>query len=114
MAAVTDHHKLGDAFTHFHLLRSEIQNVSLDKNQGARRAVLPLETLGKNQFPCLCQRLELYSLHSLAPSSIFKTSSIASCFTIPIEFCLWSQISVCLDLERGFVIKFRDHLDDPG
>lgn len=57
-------------------IRSLIQ---LAKNQGARRVVFFLETLGKNQFICLVQLLKATHIPwLLVPSHYFKNSNVAS------------------------------------
>lgn len=46
----------------------------------------------------------------VVPSSIFKASSVASCFHPHIALCLCSQISPCLPLMQSLVITSRAHL----
>jgi hypothetical protein len=55
-----------------HFWKSEIHSGFLwTENKGVDKAALSPEALGKNPFPCLFQVQE-------APSSIFKTKSVAS------------------------------------
>lgn len=90
---VTNHHKLGDAFTHFHLQRSEIQNVSLDKNQGRlqflqrlqERTSFPAFSSFQSCIPCILQPLLPSSkpaaqlLASVSPvNSVFGVKSLSA------------------------------------
>ena len=66
IAAVTNHHKLGDLKTLKFILYSfgskKFELVSLGENQSIYRTVLLSETLGENSFSCLSQLLEPHSL----------------------------------------------------
>lgn len=77
VASVTDsqiHSSLKyHTFNILQFLRSEIQSGSCGLNQGVGRAIVLLEVLGENMFPCLFQFLRASCIPWLVvPSSIFK------------------------------------------
>lgn len=85
------------------------KSVSTNKSQGSGVTAFPWATLEENPFPCLLQLLDLHSLRLVAhgPPSIFKASSLASCFSGHTAFLFCNQIFLCFPPIRTPVIAFR-------